>query len=520
MGHVTTGGLAALAGVMLTLGCSAQGNAVPAAAVGDRLVSTVAWKDCPSYSDEVISSLGYTGEQTTRFREQMKRMECGTVGVPLDYRHPDGRKISIAVTRLKAVDTGHRLGSLAIAPGGPGNSGYLDPLRVTLKNAELARLNDRYDLIGFDPRGVNYSTKTACVGTQPPDVGPGPLTKASAEKLYRSQVADNAACGRSDPAFLGQLTTANVARDLDLVRQALGAGRLNVYGLSWGTWLGAVYRSMFPGHTGRVFLDSTAPPWTRLDEHAKGTAAATERNFARMAAWLARYNATYHLGATAKQVRSAVLRLRHDYDAAPKTFTDLATPVDGASIAQLASSTSPSWPQAGRALAELREPTGAQAPPTVKVILGAPQGPGQEQPAPGAPEILNMTMNRATICNEDASRFSFSTAWAAYKERLKADPVTAYLFDSGCFGWPMPAQETKLRRTPGPLVLSGHRYEFMSPYEWTWQMQAAIGGKVYTVDDDVHVSTQRADACAADVTAYFNTGRIDRGCTGVQPPTL
>ncbi|MGI5225236.1 alpha/beta hydrolase [Actinoallomurus sp. CA-142502] len=515
MRRAAAGGVGGLACAVLTLGSTTRGMAVPATAVASPPVSAVGWRPCPAYSDEVITSLGATGEQIPRFRAQLKRLECGTISVPLDYRRPAGRKISIAVTRLGAVDTGHRLGALAMAPGGPGGSGYLDPISMTLRNKEIARLNDRYDLIGFDPRGVNYSTKTSCEGAPPPHRGPGPLTKASAKRIYEAMAADNAACGRSDPAFLGQLTTANVARDLDRVRAALGERRLNILGFSWGTWLGAVYRSLFPGRTGRVFLDSPAPPYTSFAEHDEGVAEATERNFARMAAWLARYDTTYGLGATAQQVRAAVLKLRHDYDAAPKTFTDLNATIDGASIAQLAGKTSPEWPRAGRALAELRGATGSQAPPTVKEIFGAEPAP----PVPGAPEMMNMTMNRATICNEDQSRLGFSAAWAAYQERLEREPVTAFYFGAGCAGWPLPARQTRVHRTGGSLVLSGHRYDTMSAYKWTLQTQAAIGGKVYTVDDDVHVSATRVPECAVDVVAYFTTGRIDNGCDGEPAPT-
>ncbi|GAA4605505.1 alpha/beta hydrolase [Actinoallomurus liliacearum] len=515
MRRARVGGMGGLACVVLTLGSAALSNAVPAAAAASRSGSTVDWKPCPTYSDEAIASLGTPNEQIPQFRAQMKRLECGTISVPLDYRHPKGRKISIAVTRLGAVDTEHRLGALAMAPGGPGGSGYLDPIRMTLRNKVIAQLNDRYDLIGFDPRGVNYSTKTNCAGTPPPNAGPGPLTKASAERIYEATAADNAACGRSDPAFLGQLTTANVARDLDRVRAAIGERRLNILGFSWGTWLGAVYRSLFPGRTGRVFLDSPAPPYTSFAEHDEGVAEATERDFARMAAWLARYHTTYGLGATAQQVRATVLKLRHDYDANPKTFTDLNRPIDGSSVAQLAGMTSPHWPQAGRALAELRDATSPQAPPTVKEILGAEP----PKPVPGAPEMMNMTMNRATICNEDQSRSGFSAAWTAYQQRLKRYPVTAFYFGAGCAGWPLPVQQTRVHRTGGSLVLSGHRYDIMSAYKWTLQMQAAIGGKVYTVDDDVHISATYVPECAADVVAYFTTGRIDNGCDGQKAPT-
>jgi hypothetical protein len=91
-------------------------------------------------------------------------------------------------------------------------------------------------------------------------------------------------------------------------------------------------------------------------------------------------------------------------------------------------------------------------------------------------------------------------------------------FSAGCAGWPLPAQPVHLRRGESNLVLSGHRYETPSPYEWTPQMRATVGGKVYTVDDDIHGSVLQVPECAADVVSYFDTGRIDGGCAGVQAP--
>lgn len=501
------------------MACLAWGALAADPSAATAAAPAVNWKPCPSYSDEAIRGMVPTAEQIPAFRAQMKRLECGTVSVPLDHNRPEGRKISIAITRLGAADRKHRLGAITILPGGPGNYGYLDPvLRVMLlKNQESARLNDRYDLIGFDPRGVNYSTKVDCANPpRPPGGQPGTLTEEAAHRIYDAQVADNGSCGRTDPAFLRQLTTANMAKDLDVVRAALGERRLNLLGVSWGTWLGVLYRSTFPGHTGRVFLDSVAPPWTRLDEHVAGSAAAAERDFGRMAAWLARNSKTYGLGATAEEVREAVLRLRRDYDENPRTFTDLRTPIDGMAVADLARRSSPEWPRAGKALAELRDATGDTAPPTVKEIFGVEPGP----PAAGTPEWINMTMNRAVMCNEDSSRLGFAAAWADYQRRLKRYPVTgpAFGFAAGCAGWPLPVQESRVKRGSGPLVLAGHRHEFMSAYEWTLQTWRAIGGKVYTVDDDVHGSATRVPECAADVVRYFDTGRIDRGCPGMKLP--
>ncbi|MFG1685467.1 alpha/beta fold hydrolase [Nonomuraea sp. NPDC049269] len=479
---------------------------------------SVQWKSCPAYSDEVIRSLGVAAERVPDFRTLMKRLECGTVSVPLNHRDPGGRKIDIAVTRLTATDKAHRLGATAVLPGGPGNSGYLDPiLRAALRNEEMAKLNERYDIIGFDPRGVGYSAKVACPMEPGGPQEPGTLTEEVARKIYDAQVAAGKKCGDSDPAFLGQLTTENVAKDLDLVRTALGERSLNLLGFSWGTYLGMVYRSLFPEHTGRAFLDSVAPPWTRLDEHLKGAAEAAERDFVRMAAWLARRDETYGLGATTRQVREEVAELVRAYDKDPKTYTDLQRPVDGSVVADLARRNSTEWTRAGKALAELRTATGTTAPPTVKEMLGAQMG----TPVPGAPEMLNMTMNMAVACNEDSSRAKFDPAWRDYQQLVKRYPATGRGWGLAvmCSGWPLPVQQTTLKRGGGSLVLAGHLYEFMSVYDWTLQTRRAIGGTVYTVADDVHVSTTRIPECAADVARYFETGRIDRGCAGSPIPS-
>jgi len=307
-----------------------------------------------------------------------------------------------------------------------------------MTNGESARLDDRYDLIGFDPRGAGYSTKVTCANGGPG--GPptsGPLTEAAARATYDAGVAANVACGQSDPDFLGQLTTTNVARDLERVRIALGERKLNFVGVSWGTWLGAVYRSTFPGSVGRMFLDSVAAPEFTVDSFDDGRAAAVERESARLAAWIAAHHDTYGFGTSTEQVRAAILALVHTYDANPKQYTDLGMPADGAMIARLSSQDSRDWTRVSQALAELRDSTGTTAPPTVKAIFDAPP----HMSPPGAPEILNPTMQQATVCNEDPARFDFATAWAEYQQRLAQNPVTgrAIMFSAGCAGWPLPA---------------------------------------------------------------------------------
>ena len=390
-----------------------------------------------------------------------------------------------------------------------------------LTMGEATELNQRYDLIGFDPRGVGYSTSMNC----PPlagDPGPrpvGPVTEAAARHQYDLQAQANATCGRTDPAFLGRLTTADVARDLDRIRLGLGERKLNFLGVSWGTWLGVVYRSQFPAAVGRMFLDSVAIPRFSLVAFEKGRAAAAERNALRMAAWIARHHDVYGFGTTPQQVRAAIIALRADYDADPRRFTDVEMPLDGEIIALSATQDAPVWPLAGQVLKELRDATGPTAPPTVKEVIGDP-GPPSGPPPADLPERSNRTMNQAAFCNEDPSRLGFDAAWAAYQQRLADNPLTGRAggFSAGCAGWPLPVQTVRLRPGGGSLVLSGHRWETPSPYEWTTQTQDIVGGRVYTVDDDVHGSVLREPACAADLVSYFDAGRIDSGCAGVPVP--
>jgi pimeloyl-ACP methyl ester carboxylesterase len=479
----------------------------------------VTWQACPHYSDDVIRTR-VPDDQVAAYRALLDRMECGTVSVPLDYRNPSGPKITVALTRLRAVDQAHRLGVLSVNPGGPGGSGYLMPADLLVSSSVDAQLNQRYDLIGFDPRGVGYSSTYDCPQGAPPPVDPrGRLTEAQAKAVYDRQVADNAACGNSNPAFLASLTTANVARDLDRIRAALGERKMNYLGVSWGTSLGEVYHTEFAANVGRMFLDSVAPPRFSLDTFTAERADAAERDFDRMAAWIAQRDGTYHLGTTAAQVKAAVIALRAEYDAGPKKFTDLDQTVDGSIVAVTASQNSRAWPVAAQILAELRDfYTSETAPPTLKQVLG---GGGEPAPPPaGAPADFNQTMGHAAFCNDDPSRSDFATAWANYQAMLARDPATgrANPFDAGCAGWPLPVEQYRLHRTNASVVLAGHLYESVSVYKWTPQAQAAIGGTVFTVADDVHGSVLRIPDCAAQAVSYFDTGHLAKGCAGSPVP--
>ncbi|MFJ3673448.1 alpha/beta fold hydrolase [Streptomyces sp. NPDC090106] len=516
-----------LTAAVLALGvtglCLAPVAAARETAAPTSSAAKVRWKECPVYSDDVLDALGIPDEDRPGFREMWGRTECGTISVPLDYARPGGRHITVALTRLRAKDSGHRLGALSMNPGGPGGSGYLMPIELSLRSPSAAALNERYDLIGFDPRGVGYSTSYDCPegdggsGVEPPV---GRWTESGLKRFYDAQAERNAACSASDPAFLTQLTTANAARDLDRIRGALGERRMNYFGVSWGTQLGAVYRSMFPAAVGRMWLDSVVSPRAYdLAYRFDGSARATEAGFAPFARWLAAHDGTYGLGDTEAEVRAGVTALREAADAEAWRFSDVPLPLDGSFVSFLAAAPNLMWEDAGAILRALTTAVnGGPAPEAVKAVIGEPSQ--EPEPPAGTPERNNSTAGLAYLCNEDTSSHEFEPLWREYQDNLRANPVTGDLtaLRPTCAGWALPVRTSVLRHGDGSLQMSGHRYESSTPYPWVGDMRRTIGGTVFTVGDYMHGSLPFVPECAAHLAAYFATGAPDGGsCAGLQP---
>ena len=201
--------------------------------------------------------------------------KCGTVTVPLDYEHPDGRTITIALKKLPASDGNAEYGSLFTNPGGPGASGI-----ETVKDpaAMPEELRGAYDIIGFDPRGVGQSTPITCWTddeikqslTAPDDGSTNPMKplKGVTSKNVPAQdkidrgAANAARCAQHSevPELLDHVGTRNVARDLDILRATNGNTKLNYLGTSYGTHIGAIYADLFPGHVGRTVLNAAMDP--------------------------------------------------------------------------------------------------------------------------------------------------------------------------------------------------------------------------------------------------------------------
>ncbi|MFI6843231.1 alpha/beta hydrolase [Kitasatospora sp. NBC_00085] len=204
-------------------------------------------------------------------------VQCGTLKAPLDYASPAGETIDVAVVRVPAAKQDQRVGSLLVNPGGPGGSG----VGMVKRNPSQfdGPLHDRFDTIGFDPRGVGLTTPLNCLddGTRDDWVvtdTPGPD--------HGKVLAD--ACQAKFGKLLPFVGTRNTARDMDVLRAALGDQKLNYLGMSYGTYLGSLYAEEFPDRVGRLVLDGAVDPSVPLVQNNIAQYAAFERSLEAFAA--------------------------------------------------------------------------------------------------------------------------------------------------------------------------------------------------------------------------------------------
>ncbi|HEX6525614.1 MAG TPA: alpha/beta fold hydrolase [Streptosporangiaceae bacterium] len=274
---------------------------VPAQAQPDPLYrfehQAIAWHDCRINPDDPIAAqLAAVGAL------------CGEMTVPLDYRHPDGRTISIAVDRRSATDAAHKLGTLIVNTGGP------DASRIGVAEAPSAApaLGARYDLVSFDPRFFGLSTPLNC--GWPSDIDAYGQIATPDRTAFDASVAASRKLASLCAPYTDELpfaSTRDVARDMDILRAALGEQRVSYLSWSYGAYLGAVYVQMFGRHVDRMVLDSTPDPETWGPEIHRDLASTDSAGLAHWASWAAQRDAQLHLGNTTASVLHTVSVIWH-----------------------------------------------------------------------------------------------------------------------------------------------------------------------------------------------------------------
>ncbi len=223
---------------------------------------------------------------------QADAFECTYLDVPMDYDDPDGRQMQVAVLRVPAQgDPGQRIGSLVTNPGGPGGSGAFIAAVASIGLAESPLLQ-RFDLVGFDPRGVGASVPSIqCFTDAERDAGLAKTTLLGTSGAWTSDdtqdFVDRCAEGSGGEDVLSSVGTRDAARDMDVLRAALGDDRLSFLGQSYGTRLGAVYAEQFPGNVRAMVLDGAIDPRQGAGERRIELHAGFQRSFEELAQYCA-----------------------------------------------------------------------------------------------------------------------------------------------------------------------------------------------------------------------------------------
>ncbi|MFF5023472.1 alpha/beta hydrolase [Streptomyces collinus] len=444
-------------------------------------------------------------------------LKCGTVSVPLDYAHPDGRQIRLTVSRIPATHRDPhnskrkvpRQGALVYNPGGPGASGMAFPLIGALPGWQ--RIAAAYDLIGYAPRGVEHSAPLSCVDPRRFYRAPTQSPTHPSAEYKKQRVAEARAyargCARRSGAGLRFYNSLNNARDLDVLRAALGEDRLTFVGASYGTYFGALYATLFPSHVRRMVLDSAVDPdpekvWYRdnLDQSA-----AFEDRWADFREWIARHDDVYRLGRTAAQVQRS-------YDTARDRLARGAAggkvgPGQLQGVFLTAGYYDDYWPSRAAALAAYLK---GDAKPLVRLAV-----PGPETAAAAENGTAVYT---AVECNDAA----WPTDWKVWdRDNTRLARVAPFetwdnvWMNLPCAYWPAPRQRPlDVRTGPGelpPVLILAAERDAATPYAGALEMNRRLAGSVLVTERDAgaHGLGGGPNACVnAHMEAYLLEGRV------------
>ncbi len=435
------------------------------------------------------------------------KAQCALLKVPLDHAKPSGKQIEIAVSRLKATAKASRQqGPLLLNPGGPGGSGLTLPLYL---DARLpADVRATYDLIGFDPRGVGDSRPAvSCVpdfakGPKPdpvPTAGPDAMPGAN-ELAWLKLSADYAsACAAKYPTLLPHLTTLDTVRDMDVLREALGAKQINFYGFSYGTYLGQVYATKFPDKTRRLVFDGVVDPRDVWYEAQLNQDKAFEAAITKFFDWMALHDGVYDLGTTGAAVRAKyeqaqdALRVEPVGDLGPSEWNDVFL---AAGYAQFL------WPGIAAAFA--------------KWVKGETQPILDLYAEEAEPDDNGYAMYVAVQCGDSAWPRDYAT-WR--KDGFATATVAPFetwgnvWFNAPCITWAAPQGvpvEVVGKRTPSVLLVNT-TMDGATPYSGALEVRRRFPNSalVAELDNTTHANSLAGNSCVDNrVFEYLRSGKL------------
>ena len=442
---------------------------------------------------------------------------CASLTVPLSYDNPGGPTTSIQVARTSRADSGLRLGSLLVNPGGPGASGI--SYAVYAPYALDSSITSRYDIVGFDPRGVERSTPISCMNDQQTDLWVGtdtsPDTPAEERLLIRRATAIGARC--APESHRQHVGTQDTARDMDVLRAALGDTDLTYIGYSYGTYLGALYADMFPDRVGRLVLDGVVDPSITGIELARGQSDGFQLAIRRFVADCVR-RPTCPLPGGVRRGLTALDSFLADLDQSPLptgTTRALTQPLAVLAVLGPMYSGPAGWGSLRQALSTAISPSRDELASRGRAMLSladsfAGRSSDGTYPTTMQSSFLAIGCYDLPATPQRAGLRRYAEAFA----RASAVPTIARSFSWGnaaCSYWPdhSPRVPAPVRAAgAAPILVIGTDYDPATPVGWAAALDAQLeSGVLVTWKGDGHTSFGRGSACVDDiVTAYLVSG--------------
>lgn len=479
----------------------ARANSESASATPSRTTSSPGPDLAPFYGQKV------------QWRKCGDGFQCTRVTVPMDYAKPDGRTIKLSVNRLPARSKRERKGSLLLNPGGPGGSG-LDYARAAESVVSRA-VRERFDIVGFDPRGVGKSTPIECLNDEETDefvaADGSPDTVAEERRVVTLSRQFAQRCARRTGELLAHVGTRDAARDLDVLRAVLGDKRLHYLGKSYGTYLGATYAELFPKRVGALVLDGALDPSTTGREIAREQAFGFELALrAFVDDCLRRSSCPLPRGRQA--ALAAVQRILMAADRRPFAGDDERRVTQGLAVLGIAAGLydEGSWPVLRDALADARRRDGS----TLLVLADY----YTERDENGRYRGNGMDALYAVNCLDRPEEADLEEVRrAAVEFARKAPRFGAYLAWGSlpCGYWPHPAQGTPHKiKAPGAaaILVVGTLRDPATPWVWSKSLAAQLdSGVLLSWDGDGHTAYRRGSRCVDRVVdAYLIEGKLPR----------